>query len=324
MNLDLEILRALRNPGQGAISGAELSQRCNVSRAVIWARIRELRSLGYEIVANPHLGYRLLSTPDFLHADDLMARLGRSVLIGRDIQVFRKTTSTNDVVEKLARDGAKEGAVVFAESQSKGRGRLGREWVSPGQKGLWFSVLLRPALRPPEATRITIASATALRRAIHNYTGLAVTIKWPNDILLGGHKLAGILTELRGELDRIEYVVLGIGVDVNLTASDFPSGLRKTATSLQIELGQTLPRAELAAEILRELDADYRKISDDQFQVVVDEWMEHCGTIGRNVTVQSGPRTITGKADSLSDDGALLIRTQYGRLERVIGGEVQE
>ncbi len=134
-------------------------------RAAIWARIEELRSLDYDIEASPHFGYKLVSVPDVLHADDLLARLGKTKVIGRDIQVFEQTTSTNDVIEKLARDGVKEGAVVFAESQTKGRGRLGRKWISPAHKGLWFSILLRPDLRPQEATQLTVASAIALRRA---------------------------------------------------------------------------------------------------------------------------------------------------------------
>ena len=213
MNIDAQILGALRAAGDGSVSGAELSQKVGVSRAAIWARIEELRRLGYDIVASPHSGYRLLSAPDALHADDLLSRLGKTRLIGRDIRVFQETTSTKDVIEKLARDGVAEGVVVFAESQTKGRGRLGRKWASPRAKGLWFSVLLRPDLRPQETTRLTVASATALRRAIQAHTGLKSEIKWPNDILVAGKKVAGILTELSAELDHVKYVILGIGVD---------------------------------------------------------------------------------------------------------------
>src|SRR6266581_8544197 len=180
MSIDLQILNALHAAGSGAICGAELSQQLGVSRAAVWARIEELRSLGYEIEASPHLGYRLLSSPDVLHADDLLSRLGSTNVIGRDIRVFEETTSTNDVIEKFARDGLKEGIVVFAESQTKGRGRLGRKWASPAKQGLWFSVLLRPDLQPQETTQITVASATALRRAIAAHTGLKAEVKWPN------------------------------------------------------------------------------------------------------------------------------------------------
>ena len=238
MSLDVQILTALRAAGDGAVSGAELSQKLRVSRAAIWARIEDLRSLGYDIEASPHRGYRLVSAPDVLHADDLISRLGKTKVIGRDIRVFQETTSTNDVIEKLARDGVKEGVVVFAESQTRGRGRLGRKWMSPAKRGLWFSVLLRPDLRPQEATRLTVASATALRRAIASQTGLKPEIKWPNDILIQGKKVAGILTELSAELDHVKYVILGIGVDVNLSPGDFPAELRKVATSLKDRAGQ--------------------------------------------------------------------------------------
>ena len=321
MTTDAKILFALRANPDG-VSGAELAEELGISRAAVWARIEELRKVGYDIEAEPHLGYKLVGSPDALHADDLLARLGKTNVIGRDIHVFEQTTSTNDVIEKLARDGVKEGVVVFAESQTKGRGRLGRKWISPERKGLWFSVLLRPDLRPQETTQLTVASATALRRAIQSETGLKPEIKWPNDILIGGRKVAGILTELSAELDRVKHVILGIGVDVNLGAGEFPAELKKTATSLKIESGKVVSRAELAATILRELDADYARVCLGNFAVVADEWEGNCATIGRNVTVQIGDRKIHGRAESLDDAGALLLRTEHGRLETITGGDV--
>jgi BirA family biotin operon repressor/biotin-[acetyl-CoA-carboxylase] ligase len=318
---DAKILSALRENPDG-VSGAELAEQLKISRAAIWSRIEELRQLEYDIEASPHFGYRLVSSPDTLHADDLLARLGKTRIIGRNIQVFEQTTSTNDVIEKLARDGVKEGVVVFAELQTKGRGRLGRKWISPAHKGLWFSILLRPDLRPQETTQLTVASATALRRAIQSETGLKPEIKWPNDILIRGKKVAGILTELSAELDKVRHVILGIGVDVNLNANEFPAELKKTATSLKIEAGEMIPRAELATKILRELDADYARICSGKFASVADEWETHCATIGRNVMVQIGERKIRGRAESLDDDGALLLRTEHGHLERITGGDV--
>jgi len=318
---DAKILSALRANPDG-VSGAQMAEQLAISRAAIWSRIEDLRRVGYDIEASPHFGYRLVRSPDALHADDLTARLGKTRVIGRDIQVFEQTTSTNDVIEKLARDGVKEGAVVFAESQTKGRGRLGRKWISPAHKGLWFSILLRPSLRPQEATQLTVASATALRRAIENETGLKPEIKWPNDILIGGKKVAGILTELSAEVDRVKHIILGIGVDVNLDATELPAELRKTATSLKIEAGEMIVRAELAVAILRELDFDYARICGGKFLAVADEWESHCATIGKNVTVLIGDRKTRGRAESLDDDGALLIRTEHGHLERIIGGDV--
>src|SRR6266850_4888487 len=318
MTVDAQILKALRDADGGSVSGVELSQKVGVTRAAIWARIQDLRSLGYEIEASPHLGYRLVGVPDVLHADDLLSRLGKTKVIGRDIRIFQETTSTNDIVEKLARDGVDEGVVVFAESQTKGRGRLGRNWVSPAGKGLWFSVLLRPDLRPQDVTQMTVASAAALRRAIKSTTGLAPEIKWPNDILVHGKKVAGILTELKGELDQVGYIILGIGVDVNLVAADLPADLRKLATSLRLEAGKAISRPALAVAVLRELDADYARIRAGDFEEVADEWEEDCTTMGQEVTIRMGPRQVRGRAESLGEDGALMIRTDHGHLERVV------
>jgi BirA family biotin operon repressor/biotin-[acetyl-CoA-carboxylase] ligase len=322
MTTDAKILSALRASRAG-VSGAELAEQLAISRAAIWARMDDLRQAGYDIEATPHSGYRLVEEPDALIADDLIARLHSPAppkVIGRDIRVFEETTSTNDVIEKLARDGVKEGAVVFAESQTKGRGRLGRKWTSPTHKGLWFSILLRPKLTPQESTQLTVASATALRRAIKNVTGVSADIKWPNDLLIGGKKVVGILTEMSAEVDRVRHVVLGIGVDVN--QEEFPPELRAIATSLKNESGEEICRAELAVEILRELDFDYARICAGKFPAVADEWEAGCATIGKKVLVQMGTRLVRGQAEALDDDGALLVRTEHGHLERIIGGDV--
>jgi BirA family biotin operon repressor/biotin-[acetyl-CoA-carboxylase] ligase len=288
----------------------------------VWARIRELRALGYDIEAAPHVGYRLVSAPDLLHADDLQSRLGKTQVVGRDIRVFERTTSTNDVISLLARDGMAEGMVVFAESQTQGRGRLGRTWISPARKGLWFSVLLRPDIAPQTAMQLNIAATTALARAITLQTGIVPEIKWPNDILIRGKKVVGILTELSAELDRVKEVILGIGVDVNLDANEFPPELRKLATSLKIEAGHAIDRPALAVTILRELDADYDRIGRGQFDSLAEEWQEQCTTIGQHVAIRMGERVIRGRAESLDAEGALLLRTQHGHLERIVGGDV--
>ncbi|HNQ89537.1 MAG TPA: biotin--[acetyl-CoA-carboxylase] ligase [Verrucomicrobiota bacterium] len=346
MNIDLSLLTALRRAGSEAVSGAELAQNLGITRAAIWARVEALRALGYEITASPHGGYRLIRAPDRLHADDLLSRLGPTRVVGRTLQVFQKTTSTNDVIERMARDGVPEGAVVFAESQTRGRGRLGRGWSSPPGQGLWFSVLLRPELRPLEATQLTVAAATASARAIRDFTGLPVGVKWPNDLLLRNHKVAGILTELSAEPDRIRYLVLGIGVNVNQGASDFPADLRPRAISLRQALSASAPggerrrraavaggerpaaarpldRSALAVLLLRELDRDYARILSGRFEAVAEEWAAFCTTLGRAVTIAIGPRLVRGRAESLDRDGALLVRTEHGLLERISGGDVR-
>ena len=322
MTVDAHILSALRASPGGSASGAELSRELGITRTAIWARIGELRALGYDIEASPHLGYRLLSCPDLLHADDLHSRLGATCVIGRDIRVFERTTSTNDIMARLARDGMKEGAVVFAESQSRGRGRLGRQWISPARQGLWFSILLRPDLPPQSATQVMVAAAAALVRALAPLLGRAPEIKWPNDILIRGKKVAGILTEMRAELDHLQEVLLGIGINVNLERADFPAGLHRAATSLRIERGQVVNRAELAVVVLRELDRDYLLVAQGQFDRLAEQWQDRCSTLGRQVVIRCGNRLFEGRAESLDDDGALLVRGAHGHLERVVGGDV--
>jgi BirA family biotin operon repressor/biotin-[acetyl-CoA-carboxylase] ligase len=320
VTVDAQILSALRSAGERCVSGAELSECLGISRAAVWARIEELRTLGYEIEASPHQGYKLCAMPDVLHADDLMSLAAPNRVIGRDVQVFQETSSTNDAVERLARDGVAEGAVVFAESQQKGRGRLGRRWISPAGKGLWFSVLLRPNLRPQEATQVTVLAATALARALRQHGDFRPAIKWPNDILVRERKLAGVLTELAAEIDRIRYVILGIGVNVNV--AEFPVEIRSNATSLQIECGGPVRRADLAATVLRELDADYDRLSRGQFARIAEEWAAQCTTLGRRVSIRLGERIVHGRAESLDESGALLLRTEHGHLERIVGGDV--
>ncbi len=319
---DTVILAAMRQSGDAGASGAELAKQLGVSRAAVWARIEELRKLGYDIAASPHHGYVLRASPDSLHGDDLVARLGETRVVGRDIRVFKETDSTNDIVDKLAHDGVAEGVVVFAESQTQGRGRLGRRWLSPAGKGLWFSVLLRPDLQPMAATQLTVISAVAVARAIERQTGLTPGIKWPNDIMFGPRKCAGILIELSTEIDHIRHAVLGIGLDVNLAAEEFPPELRGIATSLRAEAGQPIDRPALAAAVLRELDIVYARLCDGDFHEVGDDWMRRCITLGRRVTIRIGDRAVTGTAEALDDEGALLVRNEHGRVERILGGDV--
>ena len=261
----------------------------------------ELQALGYGIETHPHLGYRLVAAPDRLMAEDLQARLQTKV-IGREIVVFEETTSTNDVIERMRQ--SREGLVVFAESQTKGRGRLGRAWTSARGKGLWFSVLLRPKFPLP---RLTIAASVAVARV----AGTAARIKWPNDVTLGDRKLAGILTE-----NREGVAILGIGMNVNCQAADFPSELREIATALNVA-----DRPGLAAQLLMELDRVYAQALDE-FPVLSAEWARRCTTLGKQITVQMGDRRVEGHAQALDEDGALLLRRDSGQSERVWGADL--
>ncbi|MSR66942.1 MAG: biotin--[acetyl-CoA-carboxylase] ligase [Pedosphaera sp.] len=321
MTLDTQIIAALRSRTDG-VASSELCSQLGITRAAIWARIESLRNQGYEIVASPHIGYRLVRSPDKLNADDLRSQIAPKQIIGRELRVLEQTTSTNDEAERLARTGAPEGLAVFAESQTKGRGRLGRSWSSPPRKGVWVSVLLRPPFSPAETTRLTVMSAVSVARTIRLQTELKPEIKWPNDILIKGRKTAGILTEMQAEMDHVNYVILGIGLDVNQSAADFSTELKPIATSLRIESGRAFNRADIALTLLREIDSDYRRLCAGKFADIAEEWEGLCTTIGREITVTTGNHSHRGRAESLDPTGALLLRTEFGRLERIIGGDV--
>jgi BirA family biotin operon repressor/biotin-[acetyl-CoA-carboxylase] ligase len=298
----------------------DLGRRLKLPATAVNAEIAELEKIGYTIESHPHFGYRLLGTPDRLTADDIKARLKTSV-IGSEILVFEETASTNEVVEHLAKSGAREGLVVFAESQTRGRGRRGRAWASPRGKGLWFSVLLRPTLPTSAASRITVAASVAVARAIRQNCGVDARIKWPNDVMVNGKKLAGILTELRAEADEILLAILGIGIDVNCQREDFPGELGNIATSLQLETGHAQDRVALAAQVLIALDECYQTALTN-FESIVDEWAKLCTTVGRQIVVTMGQRRIEGFAQALDSDGALLLRRDSGQIERILGGDV--
>ena len=322
MSPDAQILTRLRRAGDAGVAVSDLAGLNPSDPIGLAERIGALRRLGYDITSTAHGGFVLRSGPDRLHADDLLSRLPDRRRIGRSIQVFQETSSTNDVVERLARDGVEEGAVVFAESQTQGRGRMGRRWESPPGRGLWFSVLLRPRIPLAAATQLTVMAAVAAARSIGQASGLEPEIKWPNDLHLRGRKCGGILLELGAESDQIHHVILGMGIDVNLSATEMPPQIRTIATSLSLESDRTIDRPALAARILEELDNAYHDILAGRFIALADEWERRCTTLGRWVSIRVGPREIHGLAEALDEQGALLLRTEHGRLERIIGGEV--
>lgn len=321
MTTAAQLLAALRTHPDG-VAGTDLCQQLHVTRAAVWSHIESLREAGFEIIASPHRGYQLVSAPDALLAVDLRSRLIQDQVIGSTVRVLQNTTSTNDEASRAALEGHPEGLVIFAESQSAGRGRMGRRWSSPTGRGLWFSALLRPSLTPGECTQLTAASAIALVRAIQSATGITPEIKWPNDLLIKGKKIAGILTEMSAELEHVRSVVLGIGIDVNQTASEFPADLRGIATSLKLATGKNVSRPDLAEAVLRNLDHEYARILAGNFAAVAEEWASHCSTLGKQATIDMGTRRVRGRAEALDENGALLLRTEHGRIERIIGGEV--
>lgn len=301
----------------GYLSGEEISRSLNISRAGIWKNVEELRRQGYEIVAVPHLGYKLLSSPDKLFPWEIRFELGTKN-IGRNI-IYRETVhSTMDEAFQLGLEGAVEGTVICAENQTKGRGRLGRSWVSPKGKGIYMSILLRPSLAPTDAAQLTLLSAVAVCEAVNASAGIDARIKWPNDLLIGNRKLAGVLTELNAEVDRVKFIVIGIGINVNISTSQLPDG----ATSLKSETRKNFSRVRIVQEILRSFEKWYDCLKTEGFAPVLKEWKELSVTLGSRVRIFDQNGFLEGKAIGLDDDGGLLIRSDMGNIIKKMSGDV--
>ena len=311
------LLTALREQHGTYVSGEELSRRSGVSRAAVWKQIEKLRDEGYQIAAQPHLGYRFIAAPDRLIAEELQWRLATKV-IGRKISSYSTTDSTMDLAHRLVASGEPEGHVVVAEAQSQGRGRLGRTWQSPAGQGIYASVILRPKIAPTAAPLLTLLAAVATVEAIHRTTGLAAQIKWPNDVMIRERKVAGILTELTTELNRIRAAILGIGLNVNTPKSALP----RFATSLAVEHGQSCDRLTVARALFVALDEWYGAFLRDGGVSLLAAWRHSSMTLGRRVRVVCDGRQVDGEAVDLDGDGALLVRTDAGRVEPVTAGEV--
>lgn len=316
------ILRLFREES-GFVSGEHVSRDLGVSRTAVWKHISLLRKEGYLIEAVPSRGYRLVASPDILLADSIIPHL-KSGRIGRHLICLKQTTSTNADAFRLAEDGATEGTVVISDAQLAGKGRRGRTWASPDGVNLYCSVILRPAIMPNEAPQLTFLSAVAVARAITLTTGLKPEIKWPNDLLIGGKKVAGLLNEMSAETDGINFVTLGIGVNLNMTAGQFPGDLRHPATSLLIESGSPVERSRFTAIMLNELDKLYAGFLASGFATVREEWQRLCNAAGREVAVSDGGAdTLRGLFAGIDADGAMLVKTAEGGIERVLSGDVR-
>lgn len=314
------ILEILRNNAGQFVSGEELGRRLQVSRTAISKQIQKLRLEGYGIESTVSQGHRLVQLPDLLRPEEILTNLKTQVL-GNKLFYFPELDSTNNEAKKAANDGCPEGTLVITETQMSGRGRLSRGWFSPRNKGIWFSVVLRPPFPPQEAPKCTLMAAVALNQSIRKFTGLSCGIKWPNDILINGRKLVGILTEMSAEMDAINHVVIGMGINVNVTREELPAELSEIATSLQIELGQPVSRIALFMSILEHLEQLYMTVKQKGFAPILATWKEEAITLGKEVSVMGPDRTFQGIAEDIDAEGALLVRTAEG-LERVLAGDV--
>lgn len=264
-------------------------------------------------------GYTLVGSPDVLAPAEIKAGLKTSIM-GKNIHYFKETESTNILARDMA-GSVDEGTVVIAESQTGGRGRMGRKWISP-EGGIWLSVVLKPRMQPLHAPRITLLAGVAVAKTIRNI-GLPAKIKWPNDVLINGKKVCGILTEIGAEMDSIQYVVVGVGIDANVDTETFPEEFRDSSTSLKNELGFDINRVEFVQKLLIELEALYLKFQKEGFTSIIEEWRMMSVTIGQWVKITTQSRIIYGEAVGVDSDGALILETGEGRLEKIVAGNCE-
>lgn len=315
------ILEIFRDREGGLVSGEEISGVLGISRTAVWKHIKSLRALGYSVVAVPSRGYRIVSSPDLLVPDDISSSIVVDRIGGRII-CLRETESTNIVAFRLAEEGAEEGTVVIADAQTQGKGRMGRRWESPAGTNLYCSVIVRPPISPMQAAQLTLCSVVAVARAVEKATTLIPSIKWPNDVLINGKKVAGLLNEMSAETDKVNFVILGIGININMTAEQFSADLRHPATSLLLESGKKIDRRAVACSLLESLDELYSLFLSRGHQPIRDEWLSRTNVLNRRVSVSSHDTAVCGIVTGIDEYGALLLQCDDGRMEKILAGDV--
>ncbi len=315
------ILTFLKSRG-GFTSGQKIADSLGITRNAVNKQINSLKAQGYNIESRRSLGYRLVDANNIIdHASVEKARAGG--LFGRRVLHYKTIDSTNNEAYRLAESGAESGSVIIADTQSAGKGRMGRSWESSAPTNLYFSLILRPVTPPSEAPKLTVMSALAVANAIEVTTGLTPKIKWPNDIYIDGKKVCGILTEMKSEADMIEFMALGIGVNVNSEIGDFTPELEGKVTTLKHVAGKALRRQELFEKIIQNLEKWYIIITHGDFSRIREEWSRRCYLTGKVITVESGQETITGVAKGIDENGFLLVQTGRER-RRVFSGTIRE
>ncbi|MBN2255066.1 MAG: biotin--[acetyl-CoA-carboxylase] ligase [Deltaproteobacteria bacterium] len=302
------------------ISGESLSNGLSISRSAIWKHIRKLREEGYIIQSSPRKGYMLKKASDMLLPEEIRQGLTTRILGKKEIHHLRETVSTNTFARELASNGAAEGTLVVSETQTGGKGRLGRTWFSPFGEGIYLSFILRPAVSPAEAPKLTLMTAVALAETLHSGAGLHVSIKWPNDILIGGKKLAGILTEISTEMDAVDYVVIGLGINVNTVS--FPSEIRENATSILIETGKEHSRSSLMKDFLKWFEEYYELFQRADIEPILDRWRQFSQIAGRRITVENIGGMTSGTALDIDKDGFLMVEDNNGQIHRIYSGDI--
>lgn len=305
------------------VSGEEISRKLGVSRTAVWKQIRKLEAEGYAIEAVPRLGYRLVGRPDKLSLPELLTKL-ETRQFGRQLKLLDEVDSTQNVVRKLAEEGAPQGTLVIAERQTQGRGRMGRSWLSPAGKGIWMSLLLRPQLPLALTPQLTLLAAVALSRAIERIVPLEIGIKWPNDLFVEGKKISGILLESAAEDDRLKFVVVGLGISANLDAEDYPEALLDKAASLKMLSGRKVDRPALIAAVMLEFERLFDLYREEGFAPVRSLWESRSITLHKPAVLHSPEGPIEGVPESLDELGGLRVRLADGSAKTVYSAAVGE
>jgi BirA family biotin operon repressor/biotin-[acetyl-CoA-carboxylase] ligase len=313
---------ALLCAAEDHLSSRAICRELKITRAAVWKQIQALRSLGYSIEGVASQGYRLRKVPDTL--DVLETDPGiRTARIGSTIVVKDETGSTNDDVWDLGRKGAEEGTVVIAEMQRAGKGRRGRQWISPPRRNLYLSVLLRPPFPPADAAMVSLMAGVVLCEAIQGVFGLRPRLKWPNDLLLDGKKAAGILAEMHAEQESIRFLVLGIGVNLNMGRDMFPEDLRYPATSVRLVMGRPVKRLPFVRRLLECLDEGYQRLLDDRGASALEAWNRYCAhPPGEWLEVNTTGGALRGRFRGLDEEGSMILESSPGRAEKIRAGDV--
>lgn len=316
-----KLINLLANNYDKYISGERLSTKLNITRSAIWKHMNELKKDGYVIEGKPNVGYRILSFPNKLSKNTLKWGLNTEWL-GKRIIHKTTTTSTQEVAHQLAQEGAEHGTIIIADEQTKGKGRLDRKWHSSNEDGVWLSMILRPTLLPYMAPQLTLVTATVLADVLNSHSRVRPQIKWPNDILINNKKVAGILTEMQAEQDHINYVVIGIGLNVNQGQHTFPEAIQKQATSLYIETKEKTNLQQLVQHMLVAFEKGYTNYVNNGFSNIKQKWESYGFKVGEKIWLKTLKDYNEVVFLGIAEDGALLIKTDTGNTKKVYSGEI--
>ncbi|HEO8422614.1 biotin--acetyl-CoA-carboxylase ligase [Mycobacteroides abscessus subsp. abscessus] len=315
------LIEAFTNNPNQYVSGESLADLLGCSRTAIWKHIEALRQDGFILEAVRKKGYRIISSPEKIVPDNILFGLNTS-FIGRNIHFEETVESTQNIAQKLALEGAAEGTLVVAEEQLGGRGRLERKWQSPKYKGIWMSLILKPSIPIMKTPQLTLLTAVAVVQGIQEATGVQADIKWPNDLLVNGKKLTGILTEMQADSDRIHSLIIGIGINVNQQLEDFPEELKASATSIYLETNKSWDRAKIIQEIMKQIEKLYLLYLEKGFYPIKLLWEIYSISLGNKVTANTLNGSIFGLAKGITDDGVLLLEDEEGVVHSIYSADI--